>query len=472
MKQRKKMILAFSVVTFCILCGVGKAQAYGGVTIVAKSGGNYTGPITAMNAVNRWCQRGPSADNPCLIKIMPGVYDLGTQTLKMRPYVDIEGSGEITTILTGAANHPSLTPTAGVVNGASNAEIRFLTVKAMNGVAIYNDNSSPKLTHVAASASGIYSYDFMMAGVYNLSSSPVMKDMNVSVSGGGGSGYTEIYGVYNDKSSPEMRNVAVSATVGSIFQNTGVHNTSSSPAMENVIVTASRGKSQWGIENESSSSPRMLNVTVTVSGGEWSGGIYNENSTPKMMNVTVDVSESDEATGIVNDNSSPVMMNVTVNASGGGTSIDGVINDSSSPLMTNATVSASGGGHNSGVVNFDSSPVMMNVKALGLDGFLVEGIYNDNSSPVMTNVTATGVPRIGQNGMSYGMTNYNRAGGSYTIIVDRSSFEGSTYSIDNDPGFTLKIGASKLIGPANTLGIYQCVGSYNEGYASLNTTCQ
>lgn len=35
----------------------------------------------------------PSVSNPYLVKIMPGVYDLGTTSLQMRAYVDVEGSG-------------------------------------------------------------------------------------------------------------------------------------------------------------------------------------------------------------------------------------------------------------------------------------------------------------------------------------------------------------------------------------------
>ncbi len=37
---------------------------------------------------------GPSAANPCLIKLGPGVFDLDDATLFMVPHVDIEGSGE------------------------------------------------------------------------------------------------------------------------------------------------------------------------------------------------------------------------------------------------------------------------------------------------------------------------------------------------------------------------------------------
>ncbi len=37
---------------------------------------------------------GASEANPYLLKVEPGVYDLGTGTLRMKSFVDIEGSGE------------------------------------------------------------------------------------------------------------------------------------------------------------------------------------------------------------------------------------------------------------------------------------------------------------------------------------------------------------------------------------------
>ena len=46
-----------------------------------------------------------SATNPYLIKVGPGIYDLGTSSLQMKEYVDIEGSGEKTTKITGAVTN-------------------------------------------------------------------------------------------------------------------------------------------------------------------------------------------------------------------------------------------------------------------------------------------------------------------------------------------------------------------------------
>ena len=53
---------------------VGKAQRRGRVAVVAKSGGDYTSPIAAMADLASWCD---IPGQGCLVKILPGSYDLG-----------------------------------------------------------------------------------------------------------------------------------------------------------------------------------------------------------------------------------------------------------------------------------------------------------------------------------------------------------------------------------------------------------
>lgn len=96
---------------------------YANVIVVAKSGGDFTDPVAAVNSITD-----VSASNPYLVKIMPGVYDINTNSLSMKEYVDVEGAGRDVTIITGNyANE------FGVVNGINNSEIRDLTVRNTGG---------------------------------------------------------------------------------------------------------------------------------------------------------------------------------------------------------------------------------------------------------------------------------------------------------------------------------------------------
>jgi hypothetical protein len=243
-----------------------KIGFYSNVIIVAPSGGDYTSPVDAMNSITD-----ASATNPYLVKIMPGVYDIGTNSVQMKPYVDIEGSGEVTTKITGTVSSDTTPPTAGVVNGSDNVEIRFLTVENTGTgylkAAIYNNNASPKITHIIVTVSGgNHSY-----GVYNsLSSSPTMTNVTVTVNALGGD---FSYGVYNQSSSSTMTNVTVNASGG--INNYGVVNNFSSPTMRDVTVNASGGNHSYGVYNDSSS-PTMRDVTaVGKDGVSTNYGMYN-----------------------------------------------------------------------------------------------------------------------------------------------------------------------------------------------------
>jgi len=55
---------------------------------VATSGGDFSDPVAALNSIT---DSGP--DNPYLVTIGPGTYDIGAQQLILKPYVRVVGSG-------------------------------------------------------------------------------------------------------------------------------------------------------------------------------------------------------------------------------------------------------------------------------------------------------------------------------------------------------------------------------------------
>jgi len=67
-----------------------------------------------------------SQEEAALLKLEPGLYDVGMTAVTMKPWVDVEGSGETVTKITGAV----CGSTTGVVEAASNSELRRLAVES------------------------------------------------------------------------------------------------------------------------------------------------------------------------------------------------------------------------------------------------------------------------------------------------------------------------------------------------------
>ncbi len=99
-------------------------------TIIIRS--DLSDPVGNCEKLNT--ALGQFADNntdPALIKLEPGVYDCrngGETSVVMKPFVDIEGSGQGVTLILGDANEDN----KGVVQLAANSELRFLTAENVN----------------------------------------------------------------------------------------------------------------------------------------------------------------------------------------------------------------------------------------------------------------------------------------------------------------------------------------------------
>jgi len=218
---------------------------------------------------------GASVNNPYLLKIEPGVYNLGANSLQMQEGVDIEGSGEKTTIITAQA-YSSMN--AGTVMGANSSELRFLSVTNTGGggspyaIAIYYDsvNASAKLTHVTAAAST----GPTNIAIRNVDSSPIMTHVTVLA---GGPGDNSV-GVWNDNSAPTMTDV---------------------------YIYASDSTNNYGVINLNNSWPKLTNVdaTVTMGAGDCMG-VRNTDSWATIRHSVISVFECTNNYGILNDASS------------------------------------------------------------------------------------------------------------------------------------------------------------------------
>lgn len=282
----------------------------GHVAVVATSGGDYTTPEAAMEDYVTWCPGERIATNPCLLKIMPGVYTL-YGSVSMQPYIDIEGSGENLTKITLAIGGYTI-----VTNG--NSEVRFLTVESSTGYgAIKNAAGSTSIQHTTILASN------NSVGILNSSGGKiVMRDVAIDVvctvsCAGIQNGYTlsltnvnvntlgagDSVGIFGFDM--KLDNVTVNASGGGSI--TGIQASGASATITNVKVNSTTtGASSYGIKSYGEL-VNMTNVTATASGGAYGSGIdvYN-GSSAIMKNVVISGIGTTSGIGVRNANSNSV----------------------------------------------------------------------------------------------------------------------------------------------------------------------
>ncbi|MEP7224759.1 MAG: hypothetical protein ABI783_07370 [Actinomycetota bacterium] len=258
------------------------------------NGGSYTHTIVVhpdpdvgkagiglLNVLNRITDN--SATNPYLVKIEPGVYHLGAASLPMKPYVDVEGSGEGVTTLTSTVSSGY-----GTVVGADHSELRFLTVtntgSGQQSVALYADSTSPRFLHVTALASG-GSENY---GIHLSNGSPVLLNVTASASGGGQSfgvanfnGVLKVTGSTLSASDAAGINVGLLTTFGGttrIVSSTmtgsggavaiGMRSYNGSHSLQNVVATGTGSGESYGIRNgQKTSGPNVSVNQSRISGG-------------------------------------------------------------------------------------------------------------------------------------------------------------------------------------------------------------
>ncbi len=182
----------------------------------------------------------PSAGNPWLLKIGPGIFDLGGGVLQMVDYVAVEGSGRNTSILESTAfGSPN-----GTVRGA-NAELRDLGIQNTGGTGYASALLIPagvtqtvRRLSLAASGGTVANYGAYVSG----GAAATLQDCTLSLTTTSGS--APAYGVYADSSaSLALDRVDISMT----------SNSSSSPGAGVFVVGSVTG--------------RLVSVTPTLVSG-------------------------------------------------------------------------------------------------------------------------------------------------------------------------------------------------------------
>ena len=262
--QRFLKPLTLSLVLAALTSSSALAQGTVFVNSVLNPFTNGTALLTALAGIPGTA--GPN--EPYMIKLEPGIYDLGGAQLVMRNFVDIEGSGrDVTTIRSTSlfvpANLVLVSAPAGV-----EAELRELTLQNTtpgNGTGISIATSDFLLTEVnievEAGGSGV--------GVLTTNSSPRLNEVFVRMDSGGSDigvniigGGTVITESFVLVSSFGAKNFAISI------------DSASTAVLERVVAFAILGDVNFGVVVSREAIPELNNVRALASGGEDARGLY------------------------------------------------------------------------------------------------------------------------------------------------------------------------------------------------------
>lgn len=255
----------------------------------------------------------PSATNPWLVKIEPGIYDLGGDQLVMLPFVDVEGSGQDVTVLTGF-------PAAqGVVVGAADCELRDLTVEHRGGVAtataLYNAGDRFSARHVTARASdgtanttglsnlgnGVH-----MEGVTGIADA--VQSPNGIVNNGLDARWTDVHAVatgdnfvyaffnYGDGLFVDIAAEATGDGFAGAIRNEGAR----APVYHGVQARAEATGIGQGITNGGGSDAVIRDAFVFASGGDFAVGVSNQFGDTRLYGVETTAEGGSSAFGVAN----------------------------------------------------------------------------------------------------------------------------------------------------------------------------
>lgn len=227
------------------------------IVIVSPVGTQYENGTALLNALSSISS---DAANPYLLKIEPGIYDIGASQFQTKQFLDVEGSGQGVTRIRG--NYVRVGALPGLVQVVSNSELRMLTVENYGG-------------DVSKGYSGI--------DVWNEVNTRI-SDVTVLVHSG-----NDHWGVESGGGGTVIQGVTIRCTGGS--QNIGLNLHADNIIVDNVNVRAVEGSySNYGMVLDSILDKTITNSVIEASGAASTDntGLYNRGgSHPDIFNSVI-----------------------------------------------------------------------------------------------------------------------------------------------------------------------------------------
>lgn len=224
-----------------------------------------------------------------VLKLDPGGYNLGSTQLVMKPYVDIEGSGQGSTIIQGQGNGDSSYLT-GIIQTAAQAELRNVQVASTGlgqtaSIGLYVPSGANTSIRDVTIAAGGASNNW---GIRNLAASPVLQNVTINVSSGGYQSYG--IGTTSSAAAPTLKHVVINLS-GSGSYAYGIYSDGvSAPAeMRDLEISiAGSNYASYGLYVDSYGSGQtflLTGSTVTVGGATYDYGIVFYGNSGGVFNV-------------------------------------------------------------------------------------------------------------------------------------------------------------------------------------------
>jgi hypothetical protein len=391
------------------------------------------------------------------LKIEPGVYDLGNGSLLMKPFVDVEGSGEAVTRIR-ALGHA--TNDLGTVQLAPNSELRLLTSESTGGSAyakaVYVHAGSPRITHVTVMASGATNEN---QGLYtDNGATPVVTDLTASATA---SGSANSFAVLDVGSSSQLFHVTANASGGAFSR--GIFGCcGATPIVRHSVAVASGATTENHGIAMYGASPTLEYATGVATGAATNnlGVLLNGASAPVLRHVTCRAIGATVMNWgcLSNGSAEPDMSDIDALASGG-TTARGLDDDSLGvgASLSHVRAAGSGGsGQNAGVRIANCSPRAVDVEAFANGGGTsgVYGLLIESASPDVTQLSATGGGSTTQNTAGVWVTGPTSAP---VLSHLRATATGQTaWGLFTTPGngITVNDGAFTAASPLQAVGLW------------------
>ena len=285
------------------------------VIIVAKSGGHFTDPVAAAASI-----ADASANNPYLIKVMPGTYDVASSVV-LPAHVSIEGSGRDITTISGSVE------SLAVLRGSGSNSISDLTVvgngAGLNRVyGIWCVSASGRITdvRVVTTEGASSNYGLVLNG-------PAADLDNVIIEATSATGSTSVFGISADGTALHMNNVTVNAenARSGLSNNIGIQARNTSLDLGNSTVSAdSNARSNYAVQAVYGTTVTVRNCELTATGTGYSIGLDNFQASGPINVVNSQISGGYASLDNLIDSSSAAVWNVAHSQLSGAITTDGI----------------------------------------------------------------------------------------------------------------------------------------------------